>query len=82
MWFLTESVRWGFLPTKTLADENTLIDKVNREDIWKKAAKLAGVADADIPKSTSRGIEKFFDGKEFTPKNPEAYLKSLAIKKV
>lgn len=82
LWFLTESIRWGFLPTKTLADKNTLIDKVNREDIWKKAAKLAGVADADIPKSTSRGIEKFFDGKEFNPQNPEAYLKSLAIKKV
>jgi bicarbonate transport system substrate-binding protein len=82
LWFLTESIRWGFLPTKTLADKNTLIDKVNREDIWKKAAKLAGVADADIPKSTSRGIEKFFDGKEFDPENPEAYLNSLAIKKV
>ncbi len=82
LWFLTESVRWGFLPRKTLADKKTLIDKVNREDIWKKAAKLAGVADADIPKSTSRGIEKFFDGKEFNPENPEAYLKSLAIKKV
>src|SRR4028118_421643 len=82
LWFLTESVRWGFLPTKTLADKKTLIDKVNREDLWKAAAKLAGVADADIPKSTSRGIEKFFDGKEFNPENPEAYLKSLAIKKV
>ncbi|MEG4970746.1 CmpA/NrtA family ABC transporter substrate-binding protein [Microcoleus sp. B6-A1] len=82
LWFITESVRWGFLPTKTLADKKTLIDRVNREDIWKKAAQLAGVADADIPKSTSRGVEKFFDGKEFNPENPEAYLKSLAIKKV
>ena len=82
LWFLTESVRWGFLPTKTLADKKAIIDKVNREDIWKAAAKLAGVADADIPKSTSRGIEKFFDGKEFNPEQPEAYLSSLAIKKV
>jgi bicarbonate transport system substrate-binding protein len=82
LWFITESVRWGFLPTKTLADKKTLIGKVNRADIWKKAAKLAGVADADIPKSTSRGVEKFFDGTEFNPENPEAYLKSLAIKKV
>ncbi|MDB9513310.1 CmpA/NrtA family ABC transporter substrate-binding protein [Kamptonema animale CS-326] len=82
LWFLTESVRWGFLPTNTLADRKTIIDKVNREDIWKKAAKLAGVADADIPTSTSRGVEKFFDGKEFNPDKPEDYLKSLAIKKV
>ncbi|MBD0393866.1 MAG: ABC transporter substrate-binding protein, partial [Microcoleus sp. C1-bin4] len=81
LWFLTESVRWGFLPTTTLADSKTIIDKVNREDLWKAAAKLAGVADADIPKNTSRGIEKFFDGKEFNPENPEAYIKSLAIKK-
>ncbi|MEG4584907.1 CmpA/NrtA family ABC transporter substrate-binding protein [Microcoleus sp. MOSTC5] len=82
LWFLTESVRWGFLPTTTLADSKTIIDKVNREDLWKAAAKLAGVADADIPKSTSRGVEKFFDGTEFNPAQPEAYLKSLAIKKV
>ncbi|WP_293334011.1 CmpA/NrtA family ABC transporter substrate-binding protein [Microcoleus sp. CAWBG58] len=82
LWFITESVRWGFLPTKTLADKKGLIDKVNRSDIWKKAAKLAGVAEADIPKSTSRGKEKFFDGIEFNPEQPEAYLKSLAIKKV
>ncbi|MEG4121792.1 CmpA/NrtA family ABC transporter substrate-binding protein [Microcoleus sp. N9_B4] len=82
LWFLTESVRWGFLPTNTLADSKTIIDKVNREDLWKAAAKLAGVADADIPKSTSRGVEKFFDGTEFNPEKPEAYLKSLAIKKV
>jgi bicarbonate transport system substrate-binding protein len=82
LWFLTESVRWGFLPTKTLTDHKTIIDKVNREDIWKKAAKLAGVTAADIPASTSRGIEKFFDGKEFNPDKPEDYIKSLAIKKV
>jgi len=72
----------GFPADKNLGRQKTLIDKVNREDLWKAAAKLAGVADADIPKSTSRGIEKFFDGKEFNPENPEAYLKSLAIKKV
>ncbi|XZN97178.1 MAG: CmpA/NrtA family ABC transporter substrate-binding protein [Microcoleus sp.] len=82
LWFLTESIRWGFLPTKTLAEKKELIGKVNRGDLWKAAAKLAGVPEVEIPKSTSRGIEKFFDGTEFNPENPEAYLKSLAIKKV
>jgi hypothetical protein len=38
------------------------------------------VAAADIPTSSSRGEEKFFDGVVFNPENPEAYLKSLKIK--
>ncbi len=82
LWFLTESVRWGFLPQDTLANAKALIDKVNREDIWREAAKEAGIAAADIPTSTSRGVETFFDGIKFDPENPTAYLKSLKIKKV
>ncbi len=82
LWFLTESVRWGFLPPNTLVNAKALIDKVNREDIWKEAASEAGIATADIPTSTSRGVETFFDGIKFDPENPTAYLKSLKIKKV
>ncbi len=82
LWFLTESVRWGFLPPDTLTNAKTLIDKVNREDIWKQAATEAGIAAADIPTSTSRGVETFFDGVKFDPENPTAYLQSLKIKKV
>uniref|UniRef100_B8HN97 Bicarbonate transport system substrate-binding protein n=1 Tax=Cyanothece sp. (strain PCC 7425 / ATCC 29141) TaxID=395961 RepID=B8HN97_CYAP4 len=82
LWFITESVRWGFLPASYLDDNaKALIDKVNREDLWREAAKEAGVPDADIPSSPSRGVEKFFDGKEFNPDDPKAYLASLAIKK-
>jgi bicarbonate transport system substrate-binding protein len=82
LWFITESVRWGFLPAKTLDDAKRIVDAVNREDLWKAAAKELGVPDADIPKSTSRGVETFFDGKKFDPDNPKAYLASLAIKRV
>jgi bicarbonate transport system substrate-binding protein len=82
LWFLTESVRWGFLPPDTLDTAQALIDKVNREDLWKEAAKEAGIPDADIPTSTSRGVEEFFDGIKFDPENPKAYLQSLKIKKV
>jgi bicarbonate transport system substrate-binding protein len=81
LWFLTESVRWGFLPKETLTTAKALIDQVNREDIWKEAAKEIGIAAADIPTSTSRGIEEFFDGIKFDPDKPQAYLDSLKIKK-
>lgn len=80
LWFLTEDIRWGYVPSDT--DTKALVDKVNREDIWQEAAKTLNVASADIPKSTSRGVEKFFDGVEFDPEKPEDYLKSLSIKKV
>jgi len=82
LWFITESVRWGFLPESYLTNAQALIDKVNREDIWKEAATEAGIAAADIPTSTSRGVEEFFDGVRFDPENPQAYLQSLKIKRV
>lgn len=82
LWFLTESVRWGFLPQNTLDKAKEMIDKVNREDLWKQAAQELGVASADIPTSTSRGVEEFFDGVKFDPENPKAYLDSLKIKKL
>lgn len=77
-WFLTENIRWGKLPGDT--DIKALVDKVNREDLWRAAAKDLGIAAADIPASSSRGPETFFDGKVFDPENPQAYLASLAIK--
>ena len=80
LWFLTEDIRWGKYEANF--DAKALIGKVNREDMWRDAAKTLGVAAAEIPTSTSRGKETFFDGKVFDPENPAAYLKSLAIKRV
>ncbi len=77
-WFLTENIRWGYLPGTT--DITASVDAVNREDIWRSAAAALGIAAADIPEGTSRGVETFFDGKVFDPANPSAYLDSLAIK--
>jgi nitrate/nitrite transport system substrate-binding protein len=79
-WFLTENIRWGRFAAGT--DIKALVDKVNREDLWRAAAKDLGVAAADIPASPSRGTETFFDGKVFDPDNPQAYLDSLAIKAI
>ncbi len=80
LWFITEDVRWGKFEANV--DAQGLIKKVNREDLWRQAAKTAGVKASDIPASTSRGKETFFDGKVFDPADPTAYLKSLAIKRV
>jgi nitrate/nitrite transport system substrate-binding protein len=80
LWFLTEDIRWGKYEANF--DTTALIAKVNREDMWRDAAKTLGVAASEIPASTSRGKETFFDGKVFDPENPAAYLKSLAIKRV
>lgn len=79
-WFVTEDIRWGKFDPST--DINGLVNKVNREDLWREAAKTLGVAAADIPSSTSRGKETLFDGKVFDPADPQAYLKSLPIKRV
>ncbi|WP_013323925.1 CmpA/NrtA family ABC transporter substrate-binding protein [Gloeothece verrucosa] len=80
LWFLTEEIRWGYIPADT--DTKKLVDEVNREDLWREAASELKVAEADIPKSPSRGVETFFDGVKFDPEKPEEYLKSLKIKKV
>lgn len=82
LWFLTENIRWGKLPPD-FAQVRKVIDQVNREDVWRTAAKELGVPAAQIPKSTSRGVETFYPDKvKFDPKNPEAYLASLKIKRV
>ena len=78
-WFITENIRWGYMPANT--DIKGTVDKVNREDIWKAAATAIGVPAAQIPTTTSRGVETFFDGVKFDPEKPEEYLKALAIKK-
>lgn len=79
LWFLTEDIRWGYFPAD--ADTKKMVDAVNREDLWQEAAKALG-QEAMIPKTTSRGVETFFDGVKFDPENPKAYLDSLKIKKI
>ena len=80
LWFVTEDIRWGKF--EATVDAKALIKRVNREDLWRDAAKALSVPAAQIPTSTSRGKETFFDGKVFDPENPGAYLKSLGIKRV
>lgn len=80
LWFVTENQRWGrFEPG---LDGRALVDKVNRADLWREAAKTLGVAAADVPAGDSRGPETFFDGKVFDPADPSAYLAGLPIKRI
>jgi nitrate/nitrite transport system substrate-binding protein len=80
LWFLTEDIRWGYLPAAT--DTKKVIDEVNREDLWKEAAQAIAVPADQIPASPSRGVETFFDGVTFDPENPQAYLDGLKIKAI
>ncbi|MEH2200085.1 CmpA/NrtA family ABC transporter substrate-binding protein [Nostoc sp.] len=79
LWFLIEDMRWGHRSPEF--QTKPLIEAVNREDLWREAAKLIGQEKA-IPPNTSRGIEKFFNGLEFDPENPQAYLNARTIRKV
>ncbi|MGB7566196.1 MAG: CmpA/NrtA family ABC transporter substrate-binding protein [Prochlorococcaceae cyanobacterium] len=83
MWFLLESMRWKFFPGQlpNIAAAKALNDQVTREDLWKQAAKELGVPAKDIPKGSSRGTERFFDGVVYDPTKPQAYLDSLKIKR-
>ncbi len=78
-WFVTENIRWGKFEPST--DIKAIVEKTNREDVWRAAAKLAGVPATEIPTATSRGMEKFFDGMIFDPEKPLDYLKALKIKR-
>jgi nitrate/nitrite transport system substrate-binding protein len=78
-WFVTEDIRWGKLDATT--EVKSLVDKVNRSDLWREAATAISVAAAEIPTGDSRGVETFFDGVKFDPANTTAYLDGLKIKK-
>jgi bicarbonate transport system substrate-binding protein len=80
LWFLVETMRWGLHRgyIKSVAQAQALVNRVNREDIWRRAAQASGIKP---PASTSRGVETFFDGVKFDPANPQAYLRQLKIKK-
>jgi ABC-type nitrate/sulfonate/bicarbonate transport system substrate-binding protein len=65
LWFLLEHARWGNL-SKEL-EYKPIIDMVNREDLWRSAARTLGIPDTLMPAGPSRGVEQFFDGTTFNP---------------
>jgi nitrate/nitrite transport system substrate-binding protein len=79
LWFFTEDARWGYRSPDF--DAKPIIDAVNREDLWRETAKFIG-QEAAIPPSTSRGVEKFFNGLTFDPENPQAYLNAPLVRNI
>ena len=64
-------------------DTKALIAKVNREDMWRAAAKAHRRRRPATCRTARRAARRrFFDGKVFDPANPKAYLAGLPIKKV
>lgn len=79
LWFFTEDMRWGYRSPDF--DPQPVINAVNREDLWRETAKFIR-QEAAIPPSTSRGVEKFFNGLEFDPENPQLYLKAPKVRNI
>jgi bicarbonate transport system substrate-binding protein len=83
LWFLIESLRWKFYPgtVDTIQQAQAINNRVTRDDLWLKAARELGLPAKDIPTSSSRGKEVFFDGTVYDPSKPQSYLNSLKIKR-
>ncbi|MEI6427803.1 MAG: CmpA/NrtA family ABC transporter substrate-binding protein [Pseudanabaena sp. ELA607] len=71
LWFLLEHSRWSHLPQDL--EYKPIIDMVNREDLWRSAARNLGIPDTLMPSGISRGKEQFFDGMVFDPEQPKSY---------
>ena len=80
LWFLMENVRWGKFTGKE--DFKSLIAKVNREDLWREAAKELGRAGGADSAGDVAWRGEVLRWQDFDPENPSAYLASLAIKRV
>ena len=80
LWFITEDMRWGKF------EPNARRQGADRQGQSRgplaRGGKGARRPASEIPASTSRGKETFFDGKVFDPDNPTAYLAALDIKRV
>lgn len=74
MWFLTQHKRWGLL--KEHPDYLSVAKKINRIDIYKQAAALAGTP---LPVSEMRS-STMMDGKIWDGNEPAAFADSFAIK--
>jgi nitrate/nitrite transport system substrate-binding protein len=66
-WWLTQFKRWGMVTGAP--DYDGVAKQVMRADIYEEAMKEIGYKHGGL----DNGPEKFFDGKVFDPKNPDAF---------
>ncbi len=74
MWFLTQHRRWGLL--KDDVDYLGIAQKINRIDVYKQAAELAGVS---LPKSPLR-TSRLIDGVVWDGTNPKKYAGGFKVR--
>ena len=77
VWTITQMVRWGQLKPMTNADYRKAAERIYLTDVYREAAKALGVS---VPKEEYKK-EALFDGVEFDPSDPEAYVKKFAIRR-
>ncbi len=80
LWFLTENQRWGMMAADL--DTKAIIGKVNREDLWREAAKAIGVPANQCRPACRAARKPSSTARSSTPADPKAYLAALQIKKV
>jgi nitrate/nitrite transport system substrate-binding protein len=74
MWFLTQHRRWGLL--KEDVDYLGIAQRINRIDLYKQAAELAGVS---LPKSPLR-TSRLIDGMVWDGKDPKKYAGGFKVR--
>lgn len=74
MWFMTQHKRWGLL--KDDPDYLAVAKAVNRIDVYKDGAAMAGVA---VPTELTRS-SKLMDGTVWDGKDPKAYAASFKVR--
>jgi nitrate/nitrite transport system substrate-binding protein len=73
MWFMTQHRRWGLL--REDPDYRAVAARVNRVDLYREAASMAGVA---VPSGLLRS-SRLIDGRVWDGRDPQAYAASFAI---
>lgn len=68
LWFLTESERFRFIPEDTLANAKMLIERVNREDLWRENASEAGLPILIFPQIHPVALKNFLMALSLTQK--------------